>query len=395
MATAGSSSATLHPSLDGVAQDMVQRRPSTVQPHFAEKITTVRRLSQVPGEPDKIQRVNSISSTLHQEADVESDTLPYGGRKSSVGSVLSHASIRGTEEGEVAMGERRPSVLMDPMAGVLDVKRVSVGGVEDIIRVRSASQGDLQISSTLERVDSSDPEEILPSPPLSSSHPFSTSNQAKEAKIASAVPFRLEEPPKSLLKKTFRPDSITLVKQKQSPIDFTQLTAQGEPLTCISTIPLKSPYESFSPDSDQGTAKIFEAWRGFPSKDGQSDTPTGDDPHGEDQPILSPRTPALNTSAGPPMGSPSPLPIFTLTPIEAPTIVVSSSEPPQTTTKPTRLEIPPNTLSPGSSPKASPNKITYLADVVRENEERRKSQQADGSSTVAMASLEDRPRTIY
>jgi len=125
-----------------------ERQNSQTEPSFTPKTITIRRISPNPTQPDIIQRVNSLISSIHIEDDPNSDMLPYGGRKSSIPSLSSVKAVRGMsmgmsiEDGVMDAGERRPSVLSCGDGQGLEVRSINAGGGEDVVSVRGAGAGD-------------------------------------------------------------------------------------------------------------------------------------------------------------------------------------------------------------------------------------------------------------
>lgn len=373
------------------------------QSHFAQKSISVRRISINPAQPDVIQRVNSISSTLLAEDDPQSDSLPYGGRKSSIGGFMAYDEIV-SEGGQVAIGERRPSVLNDPEGGVVDVRRVSVGGGEDMVRVRSASQSVMARQRSLPQFDfsasqswtaSGDDVETLPSPVIPPQHPFSPATIRRNSESCSPAPLFIQVTPPAestgdLSPKTpnaksrSRPDSLILHSANTQVI----LESAGKgAFTAASITALKSPLSEVE-NSAQGA--LFDSWNGFPAKS-VIDPPTSLSP--AQSPITS-----LSAVSGekttPSVVVDKALPAPIAEPGMLPSIQVVLDSSPRIASEKTASDAIPRlsvALSPSPSPLASPSpspsskgKITYLADVVKE-EERRRSTLSTSSSKIAQA----------
>ncbi|WVO15040.1 hypothetical protein L204_102684 [Cryptococcus depauperatus] len=397
-------------SLKETPSDIHEKRGETLsQPHFVEKRIDVRRLSHNPHAPDIITRVNSVASTLscQQEAQASSELLPFGGgrRASHSSSINPHLlGYQGVEAnslaaGVVAVGDRRPSVLSGGLSDkeyseTLSVRKVSIGGAEDLVKVKPAGIDPSRLPVRLID-DTIAPESHRPSikndelqleehdVELSISHPFSATSadiRIPGSHNASARSIPLVQAPPRPLKASSRrqrPDSLKLAAASVTRKSTTSSTSlpidQSAPLTCTSVIALKSAPSVISPKNHlvspkgsiseevgaSSTTSLFDAWRGFPPKI----------PAAKAILIQSPS----NTSATSESSSAS----------ASSRTVPSTSAPAALSTKPT------NTLQTGDLVPAmkarnlslnglSPSgqrssRITYLADVVKENEERKRS----------------------
>ncbi|WRT70144.1 uncharacterized protein IL334_007138 [Kwoniella shivajii] len=115
------------------------------QPHFQEKRITIRRLSSNPYLPDEYTKVNSLSSTLG-EANPSSDILPYGGGRRSSYVSMTQSFLPGDPEiGCKSLAQenhesdsRRLTAFSGGLAEKdrLSVRRVSVGGHEDVLNLK-------------------------------------------------------------------------------------------------------------------------------------------------------------------------------------------------------------------------------------------------------------------
>lgn len=228
-----------------------ERKKSFSQPVFEEKQILVKRVSVLPHQASTLQRVNSVASSLADSARPESDILPFGGRKSSIGSGSLGLTVEEVSESVVGVGERRPSVMSAGEAllgesSTLRIRRVSAGGEEDMIKIRGAS-----VSSTsphdsrfrlpvIEEVDTP-----LPSskqfPPTMDSTPTSLLQPVIQVPIPPASP---EIPPEIIRKPSKRPDSL-------------QIHHSNLPSSQNSTA---------TPITAEDKAGVFQAWRGFSSK---------------------------------------------------------------------------------------------------------------------------------
>jgi len=293
----GEAGGTLPSPITGLTSFGVLRRASsTSQPHFAETTTRIRRISSDPSRPDTIQRVNSVASTLLTAPQPSSEALPFGGRKGSAGSWMDYSSLVALQAGQVAMGDRRPSALSDPDSGMVSIRRVSVGGGEDVVVVRSGSQSSEARRRSMAAVNAPRPVnqvDSLPSPTLPPSHPFAMVGSSSLG--ATTQPLKLDKPPKhrSGSHRADRPDSLALTKIRQA--GHLQVVIPESPRSVKSADSdvfeaLRSPGGIWSAN-DSPPAELFEAWRGFPLKGSITVASTLD----QAQP-LSPRTPASTES---------------------------------------------------------------------------------------------------
>ena len=190
---------------------------------------------------------------------------------------------------------------------------------------------------------------------------------------------------------------------------------------------LKSPQTAFSVNNLDSESRVFQAWKGFQGRTTDHNLPDPaslfSDPQVE-QP-LSPKTPLVGSefpvpyltfpvpqitgTPRTPISPPTPIPeiridsIFPTTPkidftrtpgSTSPALARSPSSPLDTSGRN-------GVISPGAGndggdeneKRKSANRITHLAQVVQENEEKRKSLSEQGSSTVALASLERRVKS--
>ncbi|KAK8853292.1 hypothetical protein IAR55_003996 [Kwoniella newhampshirensis] len=173
---------------------IVQGRILVSQPHFSEKAISIRRLSLHPHKPDMIQRLNSVTSTLHEgpvstqcqgttvttqdsisdlgpdphimsEDLREAAVLSGGGRQSSDLSAaidprnnpLAIMEPQSLTPSVIEVGNRRSSVLSGGMstmgtrtdgAGRLSLRKVSAGGGEENVIVEAAGVHLTQQSSS-------------------------------------------------------------------------------------------------------------------------------------------------------------------------------------------------------------------------------------------------------
>ena len=226
---------SMHPLLEPISRQLRERQASFTQPAFEEKCITVRRISVNADTPDQITRVKSISSTLSFSDDPSPDLLPNKERRNSILSISSSIPKHSMTHDVVDMGERRPSVLSLPGGHSLQVRKVSVGGSEAIMRVRGAS-----FSSPL------DQSLTRPTSPIArlASKESIRPNGTRPNNVAAT------RPPKRL---AARPDSnvLTHARSPKSDLDFEQNP---------SVIDVRSPNTA---DSVGG---IFEGWGGFPAK---------------------------------------------------------------------------------------------------------------------------------
>ena len=334
-----------------------ERLISFNQPHFAESTLQIRRISAATDQPDVIQRVNSVASTLLAPAQPSSDTLPYGGRKSSIGSSFSYSTLNANDQGHLDIGERRPSVLTDPAIGLVNVRKVSAGGLEDLVRVRSASQSSTaRRKSTLPSVDFSI---IFPStPPLPAAHPFSSTSLSHNSTVTTPTPFASQGLAKSpAFKAHQRPDSLTLALHKDRG-KTSAVLAEVAPTTGSSTMALKSP--SASTSVDDPSTSLFQAWRGFPTKSIEQDTLSSQNPQmyqtmGKAEQGLQPVVDSSFSSA------------LAVVPLEL------GEAPPELAVQDANRQDTPDTVQ---AKKPSYSKITYLADVVKSGQAQSGNEQA-------------------
>jgi len=217
------------------------------QPIFQETSIHIRRICHDPLKPDITQHLTSISSSLNANDDPASDFLPYGGRKSSVSFTSSHPDLIGTVGIPKTQG-REPSMSYVG-EGPLQVRRVSAGGGEDMVRVRGAS---------------------LPCIPevQGEGHPAAipASQSPQVLTIRPTIPtMRLSAPPPPK-KPMYRPDSVILTLTKSPSLTATSTT------NSTSTMELESLMDGESPGG------VFSAWHGFPPKTETEDT-TGQGDH--------------------------------------------------------------------------------------------------------------------
>lgn len=370
-------------------------------------------MSAGKGRADVVQRINSIASTLVIPHETSPDTLPLGGRKSSLGDAPDYRSME-KSGGAVSMGERRLSALTDPNEGVLNLRRVSAGGEEVVIRVRSASQSEESTSGPT-TIDFSEPMETIVSPAPSLSHPFSAIASTRSDVLPPLSSFKLLSPPQTSRapgSKTAQPDSIALAKNKVSDMSPAPAMAQPDTTdksttsseTAASVEALKSATDtSARSGASQSPDDFFLGWQGF-LQPAHPTLPQGG--HSKDlhcEPVLSPKTPSIDPVTVPlPDSPPLPPPLKDQTPVDinpwtamkaaGDTLSQISIAAQISLTHP--IDRPASVSTAESSTHRSSRtvdkRITFLADVVRENEEKRKAAQANGSSTIAMASLENR-----
>lgn len=272
------------------------------------------------------------------------------------------------------------------------VRRVSVGGEEDVVVVRSGSRSSEARRRSLAFVGTkgfSDPPDDLPSPVLHPSHPFATAGDSR-CSSTSMQPLRLNKAPRSGSKKRplTRPDSLLLSKAQQAGRGcFETAQTPNDPVEA-----LQSAGDAWSTGTVTPLEEVFEAWRGFPAKESSSLPDALEE--AEVQP-LSPRTPVNGGSktaqAQQSLGEIAPVSTSsvhqTVSRTATPSPVASLSSSTAT------AEVVLARTSPMASP-ASGLRITYLADVVRENEEKRRLDRQEASSVVALASLEERKRVV-
>ncbi|KAK4684919.1 hypothetical protein P7C73_g5241, partial [Tremellales sp. Uapishka_1] len=203
-------------------------RTSLSQPHFAEQTVTIRRISINPFEPDEIQRLNSVSSSLVPAP--SSEDL----RKNSRDSLSVH-TVQALEGG-VSIGERRPSVLCAGAGGVgpdsLPVRKISAGGGEETISIRRTTISTAPVAAPS-------------SPALPSPHPFSAASLARTSSYPRRASFR---------QVTLNPDSM--IFSRSSLVSPSRLSAV--PGTAASLVAMKSPGEGRTPDTG-----LFDRWKGF------------------------------------------------------------------------------------------------------------------------------------
>ena len=223
----------MHLLSEPVSRELRERQASFLQPILEEKRIVVRRISVGPGAPDIMTRVNSISSTLNFSDDPNPDLLPNQERKNSVLSVSSSIPKQNMRHDVVDMGERRPSVLSLDGGQSLQLRKVSVGGGEDILRIRGAS-----VSSWLDRsLTPPMPETARLAPEEFIGHPSNRRcNQAATHKKIVA-----------------RPDSNALTHAHSLKTDR---DLENDP----------SVIEVRSPKTADSVGGVFEGWSGFPVK---------------------------------------------------------------------------------------------------------------------------------
>nr|XP_031861676.1 uncharacterized protein CI109_002906 [Kwoniella shandongensis]KAA5528748.1 hypothetical protein CI109_002906 [Kwoniella shandongensis] len=314
---------------------------SIVRPHFAERPISVRRLSVNPNEPDRIDRINSVSSTIHDnpyqpdDNQIMSSTLSGAlnatnpsmdlRNQSQISTSVTNAFLKrsngqattSVDSAVVDVGERRPSLLSvgdldSKERGSLSVRRISAGGIEDVLVVKGISADEIPSNTW----------PLVQREPGHPAHPYSSESLSRTSIVGrQTIPFpephinvpyiRAPPAPESRRRPTttnmkkHRPDSLTLVQSFNSSDKITSSYETGATVTSfISNRAIKSASTSFviaTPDEEEEDqdgggkptadasklginsielveptttpttsttvdAKLFEAWRGFPPK---------------------------------------------------------------------------------------------------------------------------------
>lgn len=406
-------------------------RGNISQIRFLDRIINVRKLSHNPYLPDVITRVHSVTSTLStktlEPAKASSEALPFGG-----GRHASHASIlnpnlqgcQGVEansiaEGVIAVGDRRPSVLSGGLSDRregdrLSLRKISAGGEEELIQinpaidpsglpVRMASSTDGRPSiSRRPSFKSNRPDKRNTYHEWPSAHPISAGELNANAtvsrgSIAFPIPqlLTIQAPPCSHKKdpqKRKRPDSLKLVSatlpRKMGGSQSLTTTPPVGHTTSLSMLAMKpaplttSPEtEKISPDNsttskDQyelsPTPGLFESWKGFHSKATTVKAAVIKAPRSEPPQIdILPQLAMVSASS------------LTVPSASAPGHLHPFLDPSLT------IQVSPMTTKQFSSERRA-SKITYLADVVKENE-------AKGKNATLMppSSASERPKSDH
>jgi len=217
---------TCHPSSPGPRQ----RRASFAQPTFEERAISIRQISFSPSEPDVVQSIKCITSTLATTDDPKSDMLPYGGRKSSSASKTSGFPLQQVS-GVVSSPSERQCLVAgtgDTEDDKLELRRVSIGGEEDVVKFRSPSIA----LSTFRRKSS----HVLTAPP-SSMDPNNSSTP---------VPAFMPQSP--------HPDQTT--HKDMSLLGATELSEDSSAWEAPEDMP---------PTTTESIGEVFHAWHGFPA----------------------------------------------------------------------------------------------------------------------------------
>jgi hypothetical protein len=293
--------------------------------------------------PDTIQRVNSVVSTMLTDDDLSSALLPYGGRKSSIGSNITviESSRLLKLPGIMDLDGRRISVLTNSGDRHMSLRRVSPGGKEDVVLINGGSV-DLAAASQIALFGGSTASEDVT--PRISHIPLSQTGERSSALDFATGTFSIPEG----MKESSRPNSRT-----PKALDTSTSTVQAT--TATSIMGIKSP--SIAAYTHDSTSSFFNAWNGFPL--GSGVTERGTDLQVELSPWeipfpVSPKTPLT--------AQPTPTPY---------TATIASTSPFRDTIPTTRLSVPPSTLSRPLS--VASGKVIYLADVVKEEEDKRSS----------------------
>ncbi|WWC64483.1 uncharacterized protein I303_107093 [Kwoniella dejecticola CBS 10117] len=243
-----------------IALDAERRASSLVQPHFQDKVFAIRRISSNPLLPDSYTRVNSFCSTL-DNANPSSELLPVGaGRKPSFTSL-------------------EPNV-----QNHLSVRRVSAGGQEDQIHINSLTDSPKILEDTCNRqISSQEKQTKISRPPRITTtsadrassedsfapHPFSQAALQRSSFISPTIDFPVPHVrmPERSRPRPQRPG--TLVIPSTSPVpsglssDRTLVERSGSLVvpTATSTQALKSasstPSHSPQPKSSIDTCSSF------------------------------------------------------------------------------------------------------------------------------------------
>ncbi|WWC72103.1 uncharacterized protein I206_106063 [Kwoniella pini CBS 10737] len=120
-------------SVDNQIKIPVRRESSLAQPHFQDKMFSIRRISDNPLQTDQFTRVNSFCSSLGR-ANSSSELLPFEDRSTSSGlSAIDNSPPN-----------RHLSVILDgtgnDLQKVLSVRRVSAGGEEDELQINKVNR---------------------------------------------------------------------------------------------------------------------------------------------------------------------------------------------------------------------------------------------------------------
>lgn len=388
------------------------------QPHFVDINISVKKLSLDPHLSDVTTRVDCVASTLsiqsQELAKSSPETLPFGGGHHAHVSTLNPnlleyqaVEANSIAEGVIAVGDRRPSVLSGGLSdrketNQLTLRKISAGGKEELIQINPASIEPSMLPVRMAPPSHSPPSIISHRPSFQNNrlnkrnsyherppvHLFNPTGLRANAtvthgSIAFPIPHVpiIQAPPRSRKKnyqKRQRPDSLKLAsatlhrKRSGSPGQFTAISGV-RPTTAVSMLAIKSAplvtspkVEEIGPNSatasgDQGksdlTPGLFEVWEGFPAKTATAKAV-----------VFKPSRPQPPKIVIPP-----------------PRTSVASASPitvPRASTSEKRLY---PSLGPCLKAQVSPlgskrfnaerraSKITYLADVVKENEAKGKS----------------------
>ncbi|OXG29644.1 hypothetical protein C367_02091 [Cryptococcus neoformans Ze90-1] len=407
-------------------------RGNISQPHFLDRIINVRKLSRNPYLPDVVTRVQSVTSTMsiqiQKPAKASSEVLAFGG-----GHRASHASTlnpnllgcqgvkaNSIAEGVIAVGDRRPSVLSGGLSDKkgndkLPLRKISAGGKEELIQINAASidSSGLPVKKTASSSDGRPSISRQPSfksdrldkrntyQEWPSAHPVSPAELRANATVphGSIIPpiphiLTIQAPLCSHKKdhqKRQRPDSLKLASatlQRKANGPHNLITAPTAGLTTsVSMLAMKSAPLAISPETDRinldsatasedqyesgPTPGLFEAWKGFPSKATTAKAAIIKAPRHEPSKITIPPQPDMASVSHLTVQSASAT--GRLHPSPGPSLTIQ--------------------VSPMGSERFSTehctSKITYLADVVKENEAKRKS-----ATPIPLPLATERPKRI-
>jgi len=163
---------------------------------------------------------------------------------------------------------------------------------------------------------------------------------------------------------------------KTQSTDSSPVPSDFGPRTSVSITGIKSPLSVayFSPESPDFSTDVFESWQGFAHGKGMAISELDVTVNNES---LSPKTPKPPEAMVMPIDNTSVEVIQGQFEIEQRRTDLSMAGPKPSLPLETSNLTPALTVNPAPKPAAKTSRITYLADVVKDNEERRKKDQAD------------------
>ncbi|WWC91781.1 uncharacterized protein L201_006728 [Kwoniella dendrophila CBS 6074] len=383
------------------------------QPHFEEKQISIRRISSNSSMPDTITRVNSFCSSLGH-ANASSDVLGnYAGqRQSSIATTDQPLDIddvlMSLAPNVINVGQRRPSVLSGGSvytqeSDKLSIRKISAGGKEDLFSVGGSYGTADPIKFSTHSAHTID-----------KPHPFSAAALNRNSYFPrtdshNQFPFiQVQKPPKATIKHKSKPrpeilkiPSVDIPSTSTISSDRTYVgsddalfmpTATSIKAIKSATTPKGEVKYDIEPALDTSSSfgheplqpyekpKFFEEnWNGF--KGNESGIKKQEDTHSKQENTIipyieipiSPTTPvtaAKRQKAGSRKGTPS----------AAFARLNSRSDNSKVKTEKSKADEPNlqvNTTGDNSDDKRSsknPNRITYLADTVKENKEKQEEQ---------------------